>query len=194
MKIEEAILTIKPQLSEKRFKHTLRVAKEAVQLARLYQVDEYKAELAAVFHDYAKDRPLLELQRWIRESPLPKDLLQYDHELWHGPVGSILVEREQGISNSEILNAIRYHTTGKVHMNMLELVIYVADYIEPGRQFPEVEEVREAAQRDIIYASWLISRNTIRFLIKSKAKIYPDTFFAYNDLTHRMTHKKNHFM
>lgn len=187
MKIEEAILSVKSQLSEQRFKHTLRVAKEAVRLAKLHHIDPQKVELAAIFHDYAKFKPLDEMKRWIYESPLPKDLLKYHHELWHGPVGALLVEREHNISDPEIISAIRYHTTGKAHMSLFELIIFVADYIEPGRNFPGIEEVRKAAQTDIVYAAWLISRNTIQFLMTSQQKIYPDTFHAYNDLIQRFT-------
>lgn len=186
MKIEEAILCVKQHLPEKRFKHTLRVAKEAVQLANRYKVNQYKAELAAIFHDYAKYRSLHEMKRWILDSPLPKDLLQYHHELWHGPVGAILVEKKYGITDPDVLSAIRYHTTGRAYMSMLDLIIYVADYIEPGRNFSGVEEVREVAEKDIIYASWLITRNTIQHLSDSKVKIYPDTFYAFNYLTDRM--------
>lgn len=189
MKIEEALLCVEPKLTEKRFKHTLRVAKEAVNLAKIYKVDQHKAELAAVFHDYAKNRPLEEMKRIIQESYLPKDLLQYHHELWHGPVGAILIEREHGITDPDILHAIRYHTTGKVNMNMLDLVIYVADYIEPGRNFPGVAEVRQVAPKNIIYASFLIARNTIQYLMKSNSKIYPDSFYAYNHLTDRIANE-----
>lgn len=186
MKIDEAILCVKHELTERRFNHTLRVAKEAVQLAKLYQVNQYKAELAAIFHDYAKYRPLHEMKRWIKETSLPKDLLHYHHELWHGPVGSIIIEREHGISDPEILSAIRYHTTGKAYMSKLELIIYVADYIEPGRNFPGIEEVRKIAYKDIIYGSWLVTKNTIQHLMKQNQTIYPDTFHAYNDLTKRL--------
>jgi len=182
MKINEAIAYVQPHLTKERFDHTLRVAEEAVTLARLYHVDEKQAELAALFHDYAKYRPLKEMERIIRASRLPKDLLNYHHELWHGPVGALLIEYEYGVMDKEIQSAVHCHTTGKASMNKLDLIIFVADYIEPGRNFPGLEEVREAAKSNLHYASYLVSRNTIHYLSSKNRLIYPDTFYTYNDL------------
>src|SRR5699024_5245340 len=117
---DEAIAHVKPHLTKERFDHTLRVAQTAVKLAEVYNESTEKAELAAIFHDYAKYRPLAELRRWIGQSYLPKDLLDYHHELWHGPVGAMLIEREYGIKDTDVQNAIYYHTTGKANMSKLE--------------------------------------------------------------------------
>lgn len=186
MNIDAAIAYVKPQLKTKRFDHTLRVAEVAVELANKYQVSQKDAELAALFHDYAKNRSHAELRRSIIRSRLPKDVLKYHYELWHGPAGSILVEQECGIKDSSILQAIRFHTTGRANMSELEKIIFVADYIEPFRNFPGVEEVRQMAREDLLTAAWLVSRNTIQYLISNKAQIYPDTFYAYNDLTNKL--------
>lgn len=186
MKKNDAINHVKPHLTKDRFKHTLRVAETAGKLAALYDQPSDKVELAAVFHDYAKYRALDEMKRWIINSRLPKDLLHYHHELWHGPVASILIDREYGIVDPEIRNAIMYHTTGRANMSKIEMIIYLADYIEPGRSFPGVDEVREIAMHDLIRSCWLISRNTINFLMQKKVTIYPDTFHAYNDFTKRI--------
>src|SRR5690625_3653160 len=102
MNRNEAIKRIKPHLTRARYEHTLRVADTAIELAGVYGESEEKAELAALFHDYAKYRPIEELKHWIIKSNLPKDLLDYHHELWHGPVGSILIEYEHGIQDSII--------------------------------------------------------------------------------------------
>lgn len=182
----EAITRIKPHLSRKRFEHTLRVADTAIELAERFNGSTEQAELAALFHDYAKYRSLGELKHWIIKSNLPKDLLDYHHELWHGPVGSILVEFEHGIHDSSIQDAIYYHTTGKAHMSKLDKIIFIADYIEPGRSFPGLEEVREAAKTDLTKAAWLVSRNTINYLMQKNNTVYPDSFYAYNDLTRQM--------
>lgn len=186
MRMDEAIPYVKRNLTDDRFQHSLRVVEQALELAVRYGVDREKAGLAAVFHDYAKDLPLEDLQKVIMESSLPKELLQYHHELWHGPVGSVLMRREFGVQNIDIQDAVRYHTTGRAGMSQLELVIYVADYIEPARNFPGVEEVRKIAQEDLSYAAWIATRNTIRFLLEQQALIYPDTNAAYNDLTHHV--------
>lgn len=187
MERDKAIAIVKRHLTKERFEHTLRVTDTAVKLAEWYDVSITKAELAAIFHDYAKYRPLDEMKRWIKQTKqLPKDLLCYHHELWHGPVASILIEREYGISDMEIKQAIYSHTTGRANMSKLEMVIFVADYIEPGRSFPGVEKVREAAKHDLITAAWMAASNTIQYLMSKHHTVYPDTFYAYNDLTKRM--------
>lgn len=182
MKRDKALAYVQSQLDKDRYEHTLRVADVAVQLAQINNVSKSKAELAAIFHDYAKNRNTNELKRWIKNSYLPKDLLSYDDELWHGPVGSILVEHECGITDRDILNAIRYHTTGHVNMNHLALITFVADYIEPARNFPGIAEVREIATIDLSQAAKLALRNTIHYLLEKGMPVYPDTIHAYNNL------------
>ncbi|SET62003.1 putative HD superfamily hydrolase of NAD metabolism [Oceanobacillus limi] len=186
MNRQEVIEIIEPHLTKERFEHTLRVAETAVGLAKMYGESKEKAELASLFHDYAKYRPLDEMERIIKTNYLPKDLLQYHHELWHGPVGSILIEQEYGIVDEEVKSAIYYHTTGRSNMTKLDMIVFVADYIEPGRSFPGLEEVREKAQEDLVQTAWMVSRNTISFLMSKHSRIYPDTFHAYNDLTKQL--------
>ncbi|MEN1969335.1 bis(5'-nucleosyl)-tetraphosphatase (symmetrical) YqeK [Lentibacillus sp. N15] len=186
MNKHDAIQAVKPHLTTKRFEHTLRVAKTAVELAKRFQVSEKKAELAAIFHDYAKFRSQAEMRRIILSSALPNDLVLFHHELWHAPVGAILVKQEQGIQDHEILRAIHNHTTGCAHMNKLDMIVLLADYIEPGRSFPGLDEVRQMAKQDLVHACWLSVRNSIQFLMSKGSRIYPDTFHAYNDLTLRL--------
>ena len=178
----EALQIVKEQLPEKRYIHTLGVLASAIELAKRFDVDIEKASMAAIFHDYAKYRPLEEMRRIIKDSHLPQDLLDYNGELWHAPVGAILVEKEAGIIDQEVLSAIRFHTSGRANMTKLEKVIYLADYIEPGRRFPGVDEVRALAIQDLDEALLQAIGNTITFLISKKQLIYPDTFHAYNDL------------
>ncbi|MFB4166540.1 bis(5'-nucleosyl)-tetraphosphatase (symmetrical) YqeK [Virgibacillus sp. JSM 102003] len=186
MKKDEAISLVKPQLKTERFEHTLRVTETAVKLAKLYNEPADKVELAAIFHDYAKYFSLEYMKQIIKEGQLPQDLLEHHHELWHGPVASIIVEREFGISDTGIHSAIHYHTTGKADMSKLDMIIFTADYIEPGRSFKGVEEVRDTAEEDLHRATWMALRNTIQFLVSKHATVYPDTFYAYNDLTRRL--------
>ncbi|MDC3413318.1 bis(5'-nucleosyl)-tetraphosphatase (symmetrical) YqeK [Terrihalobacillus insolitus] len=180
MDLNEALTYVEPHLKKARFDHTIRVVETAVQLTGLHGGNKKKAELAGAFHDYAKYRPTEELKRWILKENLPKDLLSFHYELWHGPVGSILVEREYGITDAEIKFAIRYHTTGRDNMSQLEKMIFLADYIEPGRNFPGVDKVREVAQTNLNEACLMALQNTIPFLMSKNQRIYPDTFYAYN--------------
>lgn len=186
MKMDQIKAIIQQQLSKKRYEHTLRVAEVAIKLAKTYDVQADKAELAALCHDLAKEFPAERLKRIIQESDLPKDLLNFHQELWHGPAASIMIKEDFGIDDEEIMSAIRYHTTGKANMSSLDLIIYVADYIEPGRGFSGLDEVRQIAYESLHHAGWMVSRNTIQYLMAKKATIYPDSFHAYNDLTKKL--------
>lgn len=180
---EKAIAIVEPFLTKERMAHTLRVADTAEDLAKKNQEDASLITTASIFHDYAKYRPLDEMERIIRGSNLPKDLLHYHHELWHGPVASILIEQEYGITNKNIKQAIRYHTTGRPDMSSFEMILFVADYIEPGRDFPGIDTVRTAAEKSLNQATWKTLQNTIQFLTGKNSTIYPDTFHAYNYFT-----------
>ncbi|MFD1018829.1 bis(5'-nucleosyl)-tetraphosphatase (symmetrical) YqeK [Thalassobacillus hwangdonensis] len=174
---------VESRLKKERYEHTERVVKTAIELAERNDADVYRAEFASILHDYAKYRDREEMRRWIlKDHRLPKDLLDYHHELWHGPVGALLVERELGVNDAAILSAVSCHTTGKKNMSMLDKIVFLADYIEPGRKFPGVEDVRKAAESDLNEACLMASRNTIRFLMSKNQAVYPDTFHAYNDL------------
>lgn len=182
MKREEALEIVQKQLTAHRYQHTLGVMETAVSLAEKYGDDKKKAELAAIFHDYAKFRDKEEMKSIIVAQKMNPELLEYNSELWHAPVGAYLAEKEAGISDPEILDAICYHTSGRPNMSKLEKIIYLADYIEPGRHFPGVEEVREMAKHDLNQALIQAVKNTIVFLLKKNQRIFPLTFLTYNDL------------
>lgn len=178
----EALKLVKIQLTNHRYQHTLGVMETAITLAKRYGADEQKAETAAIFHDYAKFRPKDEMKEIIVAQGYPQDLLTFNSELWHAPAGAYLVEKEAGITDPEVLAAIRYHTSGRPAMTLLEKVIYLADYIEPGRHFPGVDEIRGMAMENLNKALIKAVQNTILFLLKKNQPVYPDTFYTYNDL------------
>jgi predicted HD superfamily hydrolase involved in NAD metabolism len=179
---EQALEIVKPQLTEHRYVHTIGVMETAIMLAEKYGADRKKAELAAIFHDYAKFRPKEEMRQIIVDQKMPNILLEFNSELWHAPVGAFLAEKEAGIKDGEILDAIRFHTSGRVGMTLLDKIIYLADYIEPGRHFPGVDEVRDLAEKDLDIALIQSMKNTILFLIKKNQQVFPDTFNAYNSI------------
>ena len=177
---EELLLKVRLQMSENRFKHVLGVEKIAVELAQRYGVSIEAASIAALTHDYAKERNLQEMHDLIISANLDLDLLQYGNEIWHGPVGAILVKKELRIKDEGILNAICHHTVGSSKMSLLEQIIYVADYIEPGRNFPGVDEARELATSDLTKAVAFETEHTLHHLISEKRKIYPKAIETYN--------------
>ncbi|HWO78768.1 MAG TPA: bis(5'-nucleosyl)-tetraphosphatase (symmetrical) YqeK [Bacillus sp. (in: firmicutes)] len=180
MEREQALALVKKQLKEERYIHTLGVVDTAIKLAGRYQVNRDQAELAAIFHDYAKNRPKEEMRAIIIKEQMPETLLQFHHELWHAPVGAYLVKTEAGIKDEAVLDAIRSHTTGRPGMTDLEKIVFLADYIEPGRSFPGVEEARKLAEENLDRAVLFALKNTIQFLMNKRQPIYPDTFHTYN--------------
>ncbi len=174
---------VRQALTEHRFHHTLGVAETAKRLAMRYGADVERAEIAGILHDYAKFWPAEKMREVIQQEPdLPDDLLEYDKELWHAPVGSVAIKRDFGITDPEIIDAVRYHTSGRVKMSLLEKVVCLADYIEPSRNFPGVDEIRALADEDLDRALATALGGTIQFLIENRKRVYPLTLFAYNDL------------
>ncbi|MDD9147615.1 bis(5'-nucleosyl)-tetraphosphatase (symmetrical) YqeK [Sporolactobacillus sp. CQH2019] len=183
MKIEEAEQAIRNILPEKRFAHSLGVSRTAGKLAEAYGADTDKAKLAGMLHDIVKYFPDDQLKKIILgRSDISDDYLNYSAKLWHAPAGAAYVQEHYGIDDREVLNAIIYHTTGRKGMTDLEKIIFLADYIEPGRDFPGVDEVRAAARHSLDEAVYQELQRTIIHLLDKRQRVYPKTFEAYNDL------------
>jgi predicted HD superfamily hydrolase involved in NAD metabolism len=187
---EQMLAKVKEQMTEHRFQHTLGVAETAVRLAEKYGADREKADLAGILHDYCKFWSADILKQKIREFCLNNELIEYDKELWHAPVGAEIVCKEFGITDEDVLNAIRYHTSGRVGMSLLEKVICLADYLEPGRDFPGVDGLRELSQQDLDLALLACFDNTIQFLLKRGKKVYPLTLMARNYLVDEVSQRR----
>lgn len=179
-KREELIQEVQMHMSERRFQHVLGVEEMAVALAAKYGASEEKASITALTHDYAKERPDEEFELIIQRDGYDLDLLNYGNAIWHGLIGASMVQRELGIEDEEILDAIRLHTTGAKKMSLLDKIIYVADYIEPGRNFPGVKEARELALIDLDEAVAYETKHTLQHLIEQEQQIYPKTIETYN--------------
>ncbi|BAK94592.1 bis(5'-nucleosyl)-tetraphosphatase (symmetrical) YqeK [Tetragenococcus halophilus] len=178
---------IKAAMSEKRFNHVLGVEAAALSLAERYGESKEKASIAALTHDYAKERSDSEFKQVIRDYDYDLDLLNWNNAIWHGLVGAQFVEKELGITDESILQAIRLHTTGASQMSLLDKIIYVADYIEAGRDIPGVEKARAIAKKDLDEAVAYETKHTLAHLIDINAPIYPKTIETYN----RWVAKKN---
>ena len=108
------------------------------------------------------------------------NLLNYNRAIWHGIVGAYFIEKELKITDPEILTAIRRHTTADVEMTTLDKIVFVADFIEPSRDFSGVEEARKIAYANLDDGVGFELAHTLDFLITNRKKIYPKTFAAYN--------------
>ncbi|MGT2912094.1 bis(5'-nucleosyl)-tetraphosphatase (symmetrical) YqeK [Streptococcus cameli] len=177
---EELLGKVKASMSEKRFQHVLGVEKAALDLAEQYGCDSTKASLAALLHDVAKEREDQVFLETIREEGLDPDLIHWGNNIWHGVVGAYLIAKEFQLTDTEILTAIQRHTVGAKDMTLLDKVLYVADYIEPGRDFPGVDRARELAKLDLDQAVAFETAQTVAHLAKKAIPIYPQTLETYN--------------
>lgn len=190
-KIEFFKNELEKKVNQNRFIHSLEVADFAKKLALRFGANSEKAEIAGILHDYCKDWDSYKLADFIKKSKdLPSDLLEYSEELWHGPVASIVIQDELNISDEEIINSIRYHTTGRENMSVLEKIICLSDYIEPNRQFEGVNRIRILAEKDLDKAMLATYDGAIRFLLKKKSKIYYLTIEARNYLVDDIAKKQ----
>lgn len=176
------IEAVSSQMPEKRWIHTRGVMDTAVMLAERYGADPQKADLAAILHDVAKYWPVQQLRDILTENRLNDELLLHDKQLWHAEVGAFVAERDYGVSDPEVLDAIRYHTSGREGMTLLEKVVCLADYMEPGRDFPGVNNIRELANHSLEEALVAGLDSTISLLVSRRLIIYPLTVLARNDL------------
>lgn len=176
----QLIDAIHAKLRDKRFEHVLRVEQTALALAEQNGVDLEKASIAGLVHDYAKQRSDKDFVAMIEKHQLDPDLLNWGNAIWHGVVGAEFVRDELGIDDEDILNAVRHHTTGAVAMSPLEQVVYMADYIEPGRTVPGIEEARRITNENLQAGVAYQTAHTLAYLIKQQAPVYPGTILTYN--------------
>jgi predicted HD superfamily hydrolase involved in NAD metabolism len=141
---------LKTMIPAKRYRHSLGVLREAVRLAKIHGADVKKARVAALLHDCAKsykDQDAMDAA--ARHGLVPDSCQAEEPKLLHAPLGVALARKEFGVEDPDVLSAIGCHTTGKENMTLLEKVIYMADMVEEGRDFPGVREMRKTARRDI---------------------------------------------
>lgn len=175
----EDLIAIRSKLSKllkkRRLVHTMLTTCEAVKLAAHYGADTKKARLAAILHDCIK-LPNRELVMYCDEHCY--DISQEEREnpyLIHSRLGAVLAMEEYGVDDPEILAAIRNHTIGRVGMSLLEKIIYVADKLEPSREFRGVEAMRRAAYEDINKAMLMVMRHSADYTAASGRSVNPST-------------------
>lgn len=166
----------------KRYEHTLGVEYIAAALAMRYGCELRSARTAGLLHDCAKcltDEKRLAI---CRKSNIPMTALEKKNPfLLHGKVGAYLAEKKYGIEDTDILNAIKNHTTGRQGMSLLEKIVFVADYIEPSRKHaPNLTEIRRLSFLDLDKAVLKILEDTLSYLHESGGDIDPMTETTWN--------------
>jgi len=182
MDIIEMKIKLKESLNEARYIHSINVMEEAEKLALHYKVDAEKAKIAGLLHDCAKNVSKTEEDALIKKYGIVTDDIQkQSRALIHSILGVYIAREEYGVTDEEILNAIYWHTTGRAGMTMLEKIIFVADYIEPGRDFEVARKVRELAYEDLDKSILICADSTIMYLINKGKIIHPYTLETRND-------------
>ena len=175
------IKELESELAYGRFIHTLDVAATAANLAMCYGADLDKAEMAGLLHDCAKCMSLGKMLKVCDKAGT--DLSEFEKNsvsLLHSKAGAVLAESRYGVRDEDTLNAIRFHTTGRPGMSLLEKIVFVADYIEPGRDSaPNLPQVRKLAYENIDDCVLQILKDTLRYLATTGSAVDPMTQKTY---------------
>ena len=174
---------IRTKKSNDRFTHSVNVADEAVMLAKQYGCDEQLAYIAGILHDVAKEFSKEEQLQIIADGGIILDNVQKNApKLWHSICGSIYVRDVMGIKDNNIINAVRYHTTGRADMSLLEKIIYTADFTSPERSYDGVETMRTLSRRRLEDAMLFSCKFTLENLSSKELAIHKDQLDCYNEL------------
>ena len=175
---------LRERLNEKRYNHSLCVADEARRLAEKYGADKDKAYLAGLLHDITINAAASEQLLFFSQFGIMLDeITQNREQLWHA--GAAYIENVLKINDSELLSAVRYHTTAKAGMTTLEKVLYLADFTSLDRDYSDVDVMREKVEISMECAMEYALSYTINELIEKRSQIHPDTMDAYNEIMKR---------
>lgn len=175
---EEKILEkLRKHISKHRYEHTIGVADTAQRLAERFGVDPYRARLAGLLHDCAKGMEHKEMYSLVKENVPDVDESELDSRaVLHAPAGMVVARSKYGVRDRQILSAIRKHTLGDAEMSALDALIYVADFIEPGRKaFPGLKKAREAAETDIFKALRICAELSSAYIAEQGLEVHPRT-------------------
>lgn len=189
--IEELTKIIRERLSDYRFYHSLCVAESAKELARRYGADENKAEAAGILHDAMKENSKAEQLEVIERAGYEiTPFEQENKKFYHQISGAAFAKAEVGIDDEEVLNAIRYHTTGRENMSLLEEIVYLADFISADRTYDDIENIRAEAEKGKEYGMLYATQYTVKSVVEKGKPLHPDTVNAYNWLLKTYFNKK----
>ena len=183
---------IKKVQDKKRYEHTLGVTYTAACLAMRYDIDMERAQTAGLLHDCAKCLSNEKKISLCKKQSIEINMTEAKNPfLLHAKAGAYLAEHKYGIRDEDILNAIRYHTTGRPGMSTLEKIVFIADYIEPGRSHSaRLPELRKLAFQDLDKALVEILKDTLRYLEKTENEIDPMTRRTYDHYKKIMTEQQ----
>lgn len=179
---------LKQKLTPNRLYHSVCVAEQARHLAEKFGADTEKAYTAGLIHDIMRYEPPEEMLKLI-DSDGKYKLTPLERKITvtlHAVAGEVYLRTVLGVTDEEILSAVRYHTTGKEEMTLLEKIIYVADLTSDDRDYPDVKEVRQTAEQSLEKATLRGLSFTIESNAHKNKPIHIDTVKAYNYLAERI--------
>lgn len=176
----------KKMLSEKRYIHCKNVMKRAVELAKIYGIDENKAMLAGFAHDITKEMPKDEMFKYIEEHNIKIDEFERKNPgLLHGKIAAVFCKEKYGFTE-DMQKALEYHTTGEPDMDDLAKIVFIADKTEVGRKNNDWEKIREKEKEGLDALLLFIIDESICYVIKKGKQIRVDTIFTRNYLLEKM--------
>lgn len=174
---------LRQRLSARRFEHSVGVSETAVRLALKHGADVEQARLAGILHDCARDMPRNTLLHTAESFGIVVGSIERrELALLHAPIGARQAQTLYGVSDPLVIDAIATHTVGGPGMGLLATVIYLADYIEPGRSFPGVDKLRELAETDLTLAMIEAYDHSIQYIVSRGGLIHPATVDGRNEL------------
>ncbi len=183
MNLDDYKKIIKSRMSDYRYTHSVNVSREAVRLAKKYGADTEKASLAGILHDITKETPKEEQLQIMTDGGIILDNVQKNSsKLWHGISGSVYIRDVLNITDEDILNAVRYHTTGRAGMSLLEKIIFIADFTSAERDYNGVKTMRKKADKALENAMLYGLQFTLKDLSKRAMIIHPDALACYNEI------------
>ena len=181
---------LREKLGDYRLRHSFCVADAARMLAERYGADPEKAYFAGLLHDVMKDAPREVQKRIIADGgTVLTDAENANGKLWHAMAGEAYLRGQMGIRDTDVLNAVRYHTTGRAKMSLLEKILYVADFMSADREYDGVDRMRRLAADSLEDAMLFGLSFTISDLAQKEQIIHPDSVDCYNEICMEL-HKK----
>ena len=172
---------VKKYMDEDRYAHTMGVMYMCAALAMVHGEDLMSAQVAGLLHDFAKCMPNdKKLKVCLKNKIAISETEKKNLFLLHAKLGAYLAHKKYGVNDDDILNAIRYHTTGRPSMSKLEKIVYIADYIEPLRtKASNLPMIRKMAFSNLDETMYLILRDTLEYLDETSDVLDPLTKIAY---------------
>lgn len=179
---ETYLADLRARLDDYRFTHSLNVADTCRELAKMYGGDEEKAYYTGLLHDIFKNETKENTLAFFAQNNIVlTDCERNAPKLWHAMAGSVYLQKEYALTE-DMIAAVRYHTTGRADMSLLEKIVFCADFISAERDYPGVDDMRERVKISLEYCMEEGLRFTVDELVNALLPVHPDTIHAFNDI------------